>query len=135
MAEVKVALDALANVGKAAGYLTIRSVDRDFVAAHVLEERPASPGYLNVGAIQTEIGADATVVGSALEAHSNALVAINGLEYTSTPVAVVAALDTLLDEDFAKLSAVEKSAVAQAFHDKLVFTENGTDLKTNFITQ
>lgn len=122
VATVKAALDALADVDEAAGYLTIRSVDRDFVAAHVLENRPATVGYADETAIQTEIGADKTT--GALKAHSEALTAINAIEYTSTPVEIVAALEKMLDEDFNALSNTEKTAKAEAFQAKLTFGDD-----------
>jgi hypothetical protein len=46
---------------------------------------------------------------------------------------VVKALDKILDEDFAKLSNTAKINAAEAFHDKLVFDEEGA-LKTPFRT-
>lgn len=122
VATVKAALDELANVDEAAGYLTIRSVDRDFVAAHVLENRPATVGYADETAIQTEIGADNN--SGALKAHSDALTSINAIEYTSTPVEIVAALEKMLDEDFNALSNTEKTAKAEAFQAKLTFGDD-----------
>lgn len=133
VAEVKTALDELANVGEAAGYLTVRSADREFVAAHVLEERPVAPGYADESAIQGKIGANATVDPSALKAHQDALDAVNAITRTTSPAAVVDALDKVLDEDFAALTAVQKSAKAQEFQDKLTFDDAG-DLKVDFVT-
>lgn len=130
VAEVKTALDALANVGEAGGYLIVRSADREFIAAHILEERPVS-GYTDVPAIVTEIGADDTT--KALKAHKEALAAVNAITYTSSPATLVSALDKVLDEDFAALTAVQKSAKAQEFQDKLTFDTDG-NLKTPFVT-
>ena len=130
VAEVKAALDALVNVESenVRGYLTIRSADRDFVAAHILENRPEVDGYENIGAIKTEIETDGAIV-----AHAAALEGINELTYTTTPNLVVEALSAIQDEDFNKLSAVAKQDAAEAFQDKLGFDEDGA-LKTPFIT-
>ena len=126
VAEVKAALDALADLGEVEGYLSIRSVDRDFVAAYVLKERPATDGYTNLDAVEGEVT-------DAVTAHGKALTAINGLTYASTPAEVVEALELILDEDFGALSNNEKTLKAEAFHDKLTFAEDGT-LKTPFRT-
>ena len=126
VAEVKTALDALADIDKVADYLKIRSVDRDFVAAYVLQERPEDGGYNELSAVETQVT-------GAVTAHGKALDAVNVLEYTSTPDEVVEALDLLLDENFSKLSKTAKINAAEAFHDKLVFDEEGA-LKTPFRT-
>lgn len=136
VAEVKSALDALANVDKAADYLTIRSVDRDFVAAHVLENRPEENGYAKIDDVETAIGKEAvgeTSATGAIKAYHEALDGINSITRTSTPVEVANALGNVLDEDFAKLSNTEKTAKAEAFQAKLTFDEKGA-LKTTFVT-
>jgi len=129
VAEVKDVLDALADVGKIEDYLKIRSVDRDFVAAYVLQERPKD-GYKDTTEDETTTTAleniDAEVT-KAKGKHAEALQKINALTYTSTPVEVVAALELMLDEDFNALSNTEKTAKAEAFHDKLTFAEDAED--------
>lgn len=126
VADVKDVLDALADIDKVDDYLTIRSADRDFVAAYVLQERPEETGYTDVDAVETKVTASVT-------AHGDALGTINELEYTSTPDEVVEALDKILDEDFDKLSNTGKINAAEAFHDMLSFDEDGK-LKTPFRT-
>lgn len=126
VADVKDVLDALADVGKVEDYLKIRSADRDFVAAYVLKYRPEETGYDELSAVETQVT-------NAVTAHGKALDAVNELKYTSTPDEVVEALDKILDEDFDKLSNIGKINAAEAFHDKLVFDEEGA-LKTPFRT-
>lgn len=129
--EVKTALDALANVGEVTDYLKIRSVDRDFVAAYVLDQRPEG-GY-NAAEETTALAAVAGKVTTAQGAHASALAGINGIKLTDTPDAVVIALDAILDETFDALSNTEKSLKAQEFQDKLVYDETGA-IKTPFTT-
>lgn len=131
VAEVKSALDALANVDEVADYLKIRSVDRDFVAAYVLDKRAEEAG--TTAKQYDDVTAVAAQVTAAQGAHKNALDGINALTLTSTPDEVVTELDKMLDEDFAALSNVEKVNAAEAFQAKLTFGEDGK-LKTPFTT-
>jgi hypothetical protein len=126
VATVKAALDALADVDEVADYLKIRSVDRDFVAAYVLENRPAAPGYANLGAIDTEVTA-------AQGAYTAALGAVNALQVDSTIDTIVAALEGTLDEDYLALSNTAKVEAAEAFYEQLTFKTDGT-LETPFVT-
>lgn len=125
VSEVKTALDALANVDKVSDYLKIRSVDRDFVAASVLKQRPDG-GFDGLSTIEEKVTASQTDYAAALDG-------INALKLTDTPDTVVTALNAMLDESFGALSNTEKSLKAQAFQDKLTFKEDGT-LKTPFVT-
>lgn len=126
--EVKVALDALANVNEVENYLKVKSVDRDFVASYVLSKRAdeLDEKYADVDAVEVRVN-------EAKTAHTQALTDINAIKLTTSPDVIVTALDKLLDEDFSKLNNIEKSAKAQAFQDKLTFKEDGT-LKTPFVT-
>jgi putative cell wall-binding protein len=126
VATVKVALDTLADVDEVADYLKIRSVDREFVAAYVLENRPATPGYANLGAIDTEVTAAET-------AYSTALGNINGIVITDSIDTVVSALEDTLDEGYNALSNTAKVEAAEAFFDQLVFDDFGA-IKTPFTT-
>lgn len=142
--EVETSLDKLVNLKetdyadadeqKIYDYLKIRSVDRDFVAAFVLEKRDATPATTGVTDKEYDsVKTLAAQVSAAQTAHAQALTGINEIKLTSTPDAVVTALDKMLDEDFAELSNVEKSAAAQAFLDQLAFDADG-DLETQFVT-
>lgn len=126
--EVKVALDALANVDRVNGYLNVKSVDRDFVASYVLSERAEQPEekYANVEKVEE-------IVTEAIKARTEELDGINEIALQTPLNKIVIALDKLLDEDFSKLSNMEKYEKAQAFQDKLTFKEDGT-LKTPFVT-
>ncbi len=126
VATVKFALDTLADVDEVADYLKIRSVDRDFVAAYVLENRPAAPGYANLGAIDTEVT-------NAQGAYTAALGAVNALQIDSTIDTIVAALEGTLDEAYNGLSNTAKVTAAEAFYDQLTFKADGS-LETPFVT-
>lgn len=130
VATVKAALDTLADVNEVADYLKIRSVDRDFVAAYVLEERPDGGYVAGVGTVLDAIDAKVT---DAQVAYAAALAAVNALQVDSTVDSIVAALEGTLDEAYNDLSNTSKVTSAEAFYDKLVFTEDGS-LKTPFIT-
>ena len=130
--EVKTALDELANVGFIAPYLTVRSVDREFIAAFILNKRPEI-GYSDVSAVATEIGTDATTAGKALKAHADALSGINSITLTTTPDKIVIALTALLDEEFNVLSKTQQNEKAEAFQAKLIFKEDGS-LQTPFVS-
>ncbi len=126
VATVKEALDILEDAGLLTDYLKIRSVDRDFVAAYVLDERPASPGYTNLAAIDGKVTAAEGV-------HTSALTGINGITYTMNPSDIVTELDKMLDEDFGALSNTAKAAKAEALQAQLTFKADGT-LETPFVT-
>lgn len=130
VATVKVALDTLADVDEVADYLKIRSVDRDFVAAYVLQERDNAlthdGEYANLAAIDGEVTA-------AEGAYDTALTNVNALVIGSSIDDIVSALEDTLDEDYLALSNTAKVTAAEAFYDQLVFAENGT-LKTPFVT-
>lgn len=126
VATVKAALDALADVDEVADYLKIRSVDRDFVAAYVLENRPAAPGYANLGAIDADVTLAETD-------YSTALGNINGIVITDSIDTIVTALEDTLDEGYNALSNTAKVEAAEAFFDQLVFDDFGA-IKTPFTT-
>ena len=130
VATVKAALDILADVDEVADYLKIRSVDRDFVAAYVLENRPDGGYVAGTGTVLDAIDAEVT---NAQTAYDAALTAVNGISIDSSIDTIVAALEGTLDEGFNALSNTEKVNAAEAFYDKLVFNDLGA-IKTPFIT-
>jgi hypothetical protein len=130
VATVKAALDALADVDEVVNYLKIRSVDRDFVAAYVLENRPDGGYVAGTGTALDEIDAE---VNDAQTAYDAALTAVNNIQIDSSIDTIVSALEGTLDEDYLALSNTAKVEAAEAFYEQLTFKTDGT-LETPFVT-
>lgn len=126
VATIKGALDILADVDEVADYLKIRSVDRDFVAAYVLENRPVAPGYASLAAIDAEVT-------NAQGAHAAALTAVNAIQVDTSIDTIVTALEGTLDEAYNDLSNTAKVTVAEDFYAQLTFKADGK-LETPFVT-
>lgn len=127
VADVKTALDALYSTDSLTDYSAVRSVDRSFVAAYVLEKRPTdATKYADLAAVQAEVA-------DAVTAYSSALNGVNAIEKTSTTAVVITALNAILDENFSKLGNAEKDAKAEAFQEGLTYND-ANKIKTPFVS-
>lgn len=119
---------ALLALSKNEAYINVPSADRVWVAEKVLEARNKvedTKKFENLQAVRSALG-------TAAEAHTNALKGVNDLTTASTITDAISALSDV-DADFAELSAAEQATIAEKFLLGLEFNDTGA-IKTTFRT-
>jgi len=129
--EMDAALLKLAEIGNN-DYLNVPKADRLYVAEQVLEARNAvkdTKKFADYDALAGDNGALKIAIG----ARTKALDKVNDLTAEAKIADVIAALELVDPEGFAKMSVADKAEIAEAFFLGLEFDEDGA-LETTFRT-